>query len=142
MWLETRPVVTQESVQEVNLDTHSVTSSPCEEAQYETVPTTATADVNNNNEAPRCDLFAYIKLYLTNSIKTYYFGFVVVNAWRGLWFFQDLYIVFPDTPMLSPWISHIVGIFVLMVLSHFQSMLGPPYSYLPDKPIPLTASGK
>ena len=43
---------------------------------------------------------------LRNSIWTYVFGFIVVNAWRGLWLCQDLYIVFDELPTLSPWLSH------------------------------------
>mmetsp|Transcript_17120 Transcript_17120/g.28603 ORF Transcript_17120/g.28603 Transcript_17120/m.28603 type:complete len:194 (+) Transcript_17120:155-736(+) len=79
--------------------------------------------------------WGYVKAFIRNHLSTYYFGFVVVNAWRGLWYCQDLYIVFPDTPMLSPWSSHIVGIFALIGLGYFKSVLAPPFAHFTDEEI-------
>jgi hypothetical protein len=78
--------------------------------------------------------YAFIIGFCTNSFKTYYFAFLVVNAWRGIWNCQDLYIVFESIPALSPWLSHLIGVTVLITVGYFQSVLGAPYCFdLDDK---------
>lgn len=125
---------TQNTVQEVELNSKTSNISlklPAGEEDMDFRSQT-TGTVQNDNGLRRAKL-SFMKSYLINNLKTYYFGFIVVNAWRGLWYCQDLYIIFPDTPMLSPWVSHIGGIIMLMALAHFQSVLAPPYCHMPDE---------
>lgn len=114
-----------DTVQEIDLESKSISMATSPDDSSRPAPT---HDANTNT-------ISYIKTYVVNNLKTYYLGFVVVNAWRGLWFCQDLYVVFPDVPRLSPWVSHLGGILLLLALSHFQSVLGPPYSHLADESI-------
>jgi hypothetical protein len=115
-------------VQEIDMgNTCVITTSPPDE-ETSSIAAHVNEIIPDNDK--KC---SFMKTYLFNNIKTYYFGFLVVNTWRGLWYCQDLYIVFPNTPILSPWVSHIGGIVMLMALSHFQSVLGPPHSHMPDE---------
>ena len=114
IWENKNKAIVVNTVQAVNLENHSVESSEI-----------------NNNERSHNQISYAPKLFI-NHLCTYYFGFVVVNAWRGLWYLQDLYIVFPSKPLLSPWVSHICGVFALVVLLHFRSVLAPPYCHAKD----------
>lgn len=119
------------AIQEVDLDNKSITTTtafPDDDIRCGAITSVVADGVCSDN-------VSVVKKYFVNTLKTYYFGFLVVNAWRGLWYCQDLYIVFPAMPMLSPWVSHICGIIILLSCAHFQSVFAPPYCHLPDEHI-------
>jgi hypothetical protein len=70
-------------------------------------------------------------LLYCSRIESYFVGFFVVNAWRGLWLLQDIYLV-PSDPTLSFWISHVLGVVVLIICQHFKSVYAPPAVYFTD----------
>jgi hypothetical protein len=64
-------------------------------------------------------------------LHTFFAGFFVVNAWRFIWYWQDLYLL-PSDPLLSAWVSASVGAVCLLLLAHFKSVLAPPVLLLRD----------
>jgi hypothetical protein len=70
-------------------------------------------------------------LLYCSRVESYFVGFCVVNAWRGLWLLQDLYLI-PSDPTLSFWISHLLGVLVLIIFQHFKSVYAPPVVYFTD----------
>lgn len=64
-------------------------------------------------------------LSVLSRVETYIVGFFVVNAWRGLWFFQDIWLI-PSNPTVSAWVSHVVGVVFLISLSKLKSVYAPP----------------
>jgi len=70
-------------------------------------------------------------LLLMGRVETYVVAYFVVNAWRGLWLLQEVYLI-TEHPLLSAWVSHIIGAVCLMLLGHMQSVFAPPIIMLPD----------
>ena len=68
---------------------------------------------------------------IIDRLHSAYIGFSVVNSWRFLWYWQELY-VFPSDRELSAWVSTSVGFVCLMVLFHFKSVYAPPVILLCD----------
>lgn len=71
-------------------------------------------------------------LFILLRIESYFLGFFVVNSWRGLWILQDLYII-PSQPVLSSFLSHVIGVIMLYLLQHFKSVYAPPLVYFHDQ---------
>jgi hypothetical protein len=71
-------------------------------------------------------------LLLLSRIESYIIGFFVVNSWRGIWVLQDVYLL-PSQPLLSPWLSHLIGTLMLFLLQHFKSVYAPPVVYFQDQ---------
>ena len=70
-------------------------------------------------------------IFLLTRIESYLVGFFVVNAWRGLWLLQNLYLL-TKSPLLSSWVSHIIGTVVLVLLLHLKSVYAPPVLFCRD----------
>lgn len=68
---------------------------------------------------------------LVERFLTYLLGFAAVCYWRGIWYFWDAYIISYNVE-LSAWISHCVGVFVLLVLFSLRSIMAPPAVFLYD----------
>lgn len=70
-------------------------------------------------------------LFYLTYFESYYIAFCVVNSWRGLWLLQDVYLM-PSQPVLSSWISHLLGVIILIIFHHFKSVYAPPAVYFTD----------
>jgi hypothetical protein len=70
------------AVPEVDLDNKSTTTTTSlfDEVVYCRTASPAAAAAADEDDA-RWDKVAFIKTYLMNNLKTYYFGFLVVNTW-------------------------------------------------------------
>lgn len=79
-------------------------------------------------------------IWMLSRIETYLVGFLVVNAWRGIWLLQDVYLL-TGSPLLSAWTSHIVGCVCLIGLLHFKSVYAPPVIYCRDSDFAATLTG-
>lgn len=73
----------------------------------------------------RENIYENIVFSALSRVETYFVGFFVVNCWRGLWFFQDIYLI-PSNPTMSAWASHCIGIVFLVALSKLKSVYAPP----------------
>lgn len=72
------------------------------------------------------------KSYFVETVYTLFGGFVAVNSWRGVWYLADDYI-FVDNRELSGWVSVFLGVVVLCMIAHFQSVLAAPMTILSDR---------
>lgn len=75
--------------------------------------------------------FKLALLFMLTRLESYVVGFFVVNAWRGLWLLQNIYLL-PDDAFVSSWLSHIIGTVALVLLLHLKSVYAPPVIFCRD----------
>lgn len=68
---------------------------------------------------------------LVEQLYSIYVSVCVLNAWRGLWYLQVVYLI-PSDQESSAWTSALVGTGMLILLQHFRSTFAPPYMLLRD----------
>lgn len=81
-------------------------------------------------DAESASLCMKIVKSISGRFRSYLVGFLVINSWRGFWLLQEY--IYPSNPITSAWISHAIGVLVLVDCLHLQSISAPPVLVAPD----------